>query len=199
MIVLARRTNADQSSTITRAWDTAAPGVGDDANDGHEVGTVWEVRDANGKFVKEYMLLDSTVGAAVWRLVEDEDSNRKVFEIEEALVFNGDASKDLATQLPANAIPLFATLNYDAAMTLTTAVKMGFGVAGTVSGYCLSGTGVTKNTKTSGKGSLCGAMVAAPTTITITACATGGTAAGTAVGTVRARLYYELYDQLPDA
>lgn len=42
---------------------TAAPGVGDDSDDGYSVGSVW----INVTADDAYICCDSTVGAAVWK------------------------------------------------------------------------------------------------------------------------------------
>ena len=50
---------------------TSAPGVGDDANDGYEVGSGWYDVTAD----KSYECVDSTVGAAVWNIAVSADLN----------------------------------------------------------------------------------------------------------------------------
>jgi hypothetical protein len=119
--------------------------------------------------------------------------------IEEAVEFSADASANLTTQLPASARVLFASLNLDTAVTLSTAVKIGLGTASDPDAYAITGTTMTKNTKTDHVPATATATTAAATTVKVTACDTSGAAAGTATGTVRARLLYEYVTSIADA
>ncbi len=108
------------------------------------------------------------------------------------------SGRAFTTQLPPNSRVKFVQMNYDTAIVLATAVKVGIGISGTPSGLALSGTGVTKNTQTGGVPVEANSIfTAAPTTLGVYACATGGTAAGTITsGTIRVVIVYEYLDAL---
>jgi hypothetical protein len=113
-------------------------------------------------------------------------------------VFNGQASLNLTTQLPPNAVIDYAGMNFDTPVVLVTGVKVGFGTAASPSLYALSGTVLNKNTKTDNPQSA--PVVGGPTTLQVGACATGGTAAGTVTsGTVRVRIIYRYFASIPNA
>lgn len=174
----------------------ADPGVGQDVLAQYDVGSRWTNTTTGTQFV----CTSAVAGAAVWTgrsIVQGFD--RKV--IDEVVTLTAAASVDLVAQLPAGAIPICAQGNFETAIgAYTTAVKTGFGTAASPSGYFLTTTALTKNLKTSGRGTLCAIQVAAPTTIRLTACATDGTAVGAFVsGKVRVRLYYDVPSAIPDA
>lgn len=52
-----------QTVTLNNYEATAAPGVGDDSDDGYSVGSVWINTTADDA----YICCDATVGAAVWK------------------------------------------------------------------------------------------------------------------------------------
>lgn len=201
--------SANAIAIIDRAYDTVAPGVGDDTLDGFIIGSIWERRaslSANGAINELYVCTDATAGSAVWKKLAEADVaiGRKIRYIEEAVIFAAAASANFTEQVPAGAIPLAASMNYDTAVVLSTAVKVGLGTAADPDGYGLTGTAVIKNTKhapgTGGKGALCGVQIATATTIQVTACDTAGALAGTVTsGTVRGRVYYETWDGIADA
>lgn len=118
--------------------------------------------------------------------------------IEQIFTFAGTASQTFTTQLPANSRVKFVAINYDTAVVLATAVKVGVGVSGTPSQLLLTGTAVIKNTQNvSLPLEAVSIFTAAPTTLGIYACATGGTAAGTITsGVIRCVIVYEYMDPL---
>lgn len=120
--------------------------------------------------------------------------------VEDVLVFNGQASLPIGAQLiPANAVIDSVHMNWDQPLVLNTAVKVGVGPAASPSQLALSGTVMTKNTKTDNPQTTLVAYAAA-TQLQVNACATGGTAAGTITsGTVRVRVYYYYYASIPNA
>jgi len=199
--VLKARTNAAGLRVVTVYQSDAAPGVTDDASQDCVAGqTQFEVVDADGKVTARYLCTDATIGAAVWKKAELDDERKSVLFIEETVTFTGTGSKNLTEQLPARAIPLYGLINCETLVGCTTAVKLGLGTAGDPDGFARTAA-LTKNAKqTLGKGALCGAELAAATTIAVSSVDTNGAAAGTAdSGTARVRVYYELYDNLPDA
>lgn len=145
----------------------------------------------------ERVLDERTLGGGkVWRLAY----------IEEVLVFAGDAFKALTTPLPDTCRVRSGSLNLDtvgaySAETNANAVKLGLGTAATPNLIALSGTAVTKNTKTDAQPVEANAIVAASVTPRVSCCQTGGTAAtvGTFTGTVRARIVYEYTQSIVDA
>lgn len=201
--VIKARTTAAGARVVDAYRDVVAPAVTDDVGDDCVANnTQWEVVDTDGKVTARYLCTDATLGAAVWKRMEDDDESKSLLFIEETVTFTGTASKNFVNQLPKNAVPLYAIANCDSLIGCTTAVKIGVGTAGSVSGFTKTGA-LTKNSKQAdggGKGALCGVALAVATTIQISAVDTAGAAAGTAdSGTFRARVYYEMYDQLPDA
>jgi len=164
-----------------------------DGSQQFEVGSEWFNTTTNTLWV----CVDHTNGAAVW-VARALGFQR--FLIDETVVITTAASHNLVATLPVGAIPVVAQMNFNTAITLVTAVNVGFGTAGSLVGYCESADSVVaKNTKTLGKGALCGTPVAATTTLRLSACATDGSAAGTLAGTVRCRLYYDLMTAIPSA
>ncbi len=130
------------------------------------------------------------------------DTNARLSVIEEVLnVVNTNTAKAFTSQIPANSVVVYAQMNYDTAVGLATAVKVGLGISGGVSNFLLSGTAVTKNTKTNGAPTLANGLVATATTPQIACVDTSGAAAGTfnASASIRARLVYWTFESLPDA
>ena len=92
---------------------------------------------------------------------------------------NGASTVNFTTQIPANSLVIGARMNFDTALSLTTAVKIGLGSAGGgPSQYLLSGTTLTKNTKNRNLFFNATFLTAATTDVSLNTCATGGTAAG---------------------
>lgn len=118
--------------------------------------------------------------------------------IEQIFTFAGTASQVFTTQLPANSRVKFVEMNFDTAVVLATAVKVGVGVSATPSQLLLSTVTVAKNTQNVSQPLEANALfTAAPTTLGVYACATGGTAAGTITsGTIRVVIVYEYIDVL---
>lgn len=109
------------------------------------------------------------------------------------------ASGALTTQLPAPARVLFACMNFDTAITLVTAVKVGLGTAADPDRFALSDTTMAKNTKTNSIPVEAVAINSAAVAMTVNAVDTNGAAAGTIAGTVRCLIVYWEMEQLPDA
>lgn len=116
--------------------------------------------------------------------------------IEQIFTFAATASQTFTTQLPANSRVKFVTMNFDTAVVLATAVKVGVGISGTPSQLLLSTVTVAKNTQNVAQPLEANALFsAAPTTLGVYACATGGTAAGTITsGVIRVVIVYEYID-----
>jgi hypothetical protein len=108
--------------------------------------------------------------------------------IEETFTTTAAASKTMTTSLPANAVISAVLINYETAVTLATAVKVGFGNAGDIDAYGLTSTAVTKNTKQHFRPNV--APIATATPIGVYAAATDGSAAGTLAGTFRVVVMY---------
>lgn len=105
------------------------------------------------------------------------------------------ASINFTTLLPKNSRVKFVTLNFDTAVVLATAVKVGIGTAASPSLLLLSTVTVAKNTIVVSIPLEAAAIFAAATQLQLSACATGGTAAGTITsGTLRATVLYETVD-----
>lgn len=68
---LSQELNNRQISTVIErlqkrvVQNTGSPGVGDDEQDGYEVGTIWINTTTDNAFI----LTDNAIGAAVWRAV----------------------------------------------------------------------------------------------------------------------------------
>jgi hypothetical protein len=125
----------------------------------------------------------------------------KVCHVEEVLVFAGDAFKALTTSLPANAEVYDVALNFDTAVVLVTATKLGVGIAGSPSSLLLSGVAVTKNTKNQAVPADAGRRAgSAAVALRVSAVDNAGAAAGTVTsGSVRVRVTYGYADALADA
>lgn len=199
------RVDASGNRKLVEVHSTVAPGVGDDNSLDYAVGTTWTVRDADNVELKRYMCVAATKGAADWREYLGGLPGRQTFAYEDTVVLGGAvASANFAKQLPAGAVIIQAEGNLDAAVTATTAVKVGLGKAGTITGLGLFAT-LTKNTRCTASraiaaDALVGVPLAAATTLAAFACATDGTAAGTInAGTIRMRVVYEVATLLADA
>lgn len=202
VLVRGARTDGAGLRKVTRFQSDRIPTINDDSYDDAEVGTVWEVLDADNKIIALYTCTDATAGAAVWQNLSEKDPiGHRIAFVEETVTFNGGATYDLVNTIPAGAIPILSKTNYDVAVILGTAVKLALGKSGTITGMGLTGTAVTKNHKeTLNSGALVGVPLASALTLRITAAATDGTAAGTATsGVVRVRTYFHIFDDLADA
>ena len=126
---------------------------------------------------------------------------------EEVVTLTAAAYKDTNITLPAGAIPIFFSLNFETAITLagTAVVKIGVGSSGNEDLFFLTSTTMTKNTKEGGQ-SLTAAASATAITVRLTATDTngavvaGGTPSLFAAGEkIRIRVIYMRVDVLPDA
>lgn len=142
-------------------------------------------------------------------LLEKDLGNGSVYRrayLEEVLVAAGVALVAMTTSLPANHNVLFASLNFDTLVAMSTetdvdAVKVGFGTAADPDRYAISGVTLTKNTKTDNVPADSLSKSTSAQTPRISACATGGAAAsvGTMTGSVRARILYEYTTSIGNA
>jgi len=120
--------------------------------------------------------------------------------IEEVVTFAADASKALTQALPANSTVIQVDTNYDVAVVLSTAVKLGVGTASDPDAFLLSSATVTKNTKNVNRPAVATGFQAASAAPLVTAVDTNGAAAGTGTsGSVRVRIVYEYVQALPNA
>lgn len=119
---------------------------------------------------------------------------------ESVSVVNTDTAVSLKKTIPANSRIIAFNMNFATAVGLATAVKVGLGISGDPDSIGLSGTTVTKNTKTDGL-TLTTGFVTSETTPIVACCATNGSAAGTfnASATIWVRIYYETFPSFPDA
>lgn len=190
---------------LVEVHSTVAPGVNDDSSLDFAVGSTWTVRDVDNNELKRYYCVAATKGAADWREFLGGLPGNQRFAYEDTVVLGGAvASINFAKQLPAGAVIIQAEGNLDAAVTATTAVKVGLGKAGTINGLGLFAA-LTKNTRCAASRAIAadamiGVPLAAATTLAAFACATDGTAAGTInAGTIRLRVVYEVANLLADA
>lgn len=117
--------------------------------------------------------------------------------IEEVVSFNAAAFANLTQVLPANSEVLDVQMNFETAMALNVAVKLGVGTAADPDAYLLSAVAMTRNAKNASRPK---AVNAAALTPRISACDNAGAAAGTVTsGQVRVRIVYEYAEALPDA
>lgn len=127
----------------------------------------------------------------------------KIVAFEETVtVHNADTTKALVNQLPANCRVLFAQMNFDTAVGLTTAVKVGLGTVANPDALAISGTTVTKNASTNNPTpDATGVITTATTDLGVNSVDTGGSAAGTfnATATIRVRVVYEVADAITAA
>jgi hypothetical protein len=125
----------------------------------------------------------------------------KLAVIEETVVFAGEAFKQLATSLPANAELLDVATNNETAIVLVTATQFAVGTAATPALFLQGAATLTKNFKNQvvpTDASRRAGSAAVP--IRISATNGGGAAAGTVTsGTVRVRLVYRYSDPIRDA
>lgn len=130
-------------------------------------------------------------------LGSDTDVYRRAY-IDEVVTFAGDAYKALATSLPAGSRVLFVHTNWDTALVLSTATKIGIGTSGDPDNLLLTGSTVTKNTKNGGP--ITPVNYSSLQAIRVSAVDNSGAAAGTVTsGSARVRIIYEYASALPDA
>lgn len=102
-----------------------------------------------------------------------------VHQIEQVIsIVNANTAITLTEGVPANAEIIFAEMNWDTAIGLATAVKVGLGISGDPDSILLSAATLTKNTHTSGL-PLTTKYVTAATPIIVACVDTNGAAAGT--------------------
>jgi len=126
----------------------------------------------------------------------------KIACVEEVLsITDEDLYEAMTTAIPAGAHILFADMNYDTAIVLATATKVGLGDATTPDVLLRSSATVTKNTKTAGA---VDHTISAATTFRVSSVDVNGAAAGkfdngTAAAKIRVRIIYAYAEALPDA
>lgn len=107
------------------------------------------------------------------------DLDGTLHQIEQVVsIVNADTAIVLTEGVPANAEIIFAEMNWDTAIGLATAVKVGLGISGDPDSILLSAATLTKNTHTSGL-PLTTKYVTAATPIRVSCVDTSGAAAGT--------------------
>lgn len=193
----------------------AEPTTDNDQTTGVGLGDLW-FDTVNGSVL---ICTDKTTSAAVWKVIAGalepaatgvtervisetklgNGSVRRTAYLEEAVVTSASAFVALTTSIPANSKVIAASLNFDTAIVLSTATKVGFGFSGTPSGLVLSSTVVTKNTKNDTVAPTTTSFATA-TALRVSAVDNSGAAAGTITsGTVRARVIYEYITSIGDA
>ena len=129
-------------------------------------------------------------------------TNRTFFRIamiEDTAIFNAAGQLQLATPLPAGAVPLSGHVNYDTAITLAGgATGISFGITGTLNqlAQTTSASATAKNTKADNP--IVATIDAAQKTLFVTATNDAGAATGTATGTVRVRVIYRYAPSIPN-
>lgn len=126
---------------------------------------------------------------------------RRPFHLIEKVTTTAATHVVLNQQLPANCKIELAQVNFDTAITLSggsSPVKVGLGISGDPDSILLSGTTMTKNTKTTGE-PLTTKLVTAATPIRLSACATGGGQDGNLAGTATVQVFGYVFDDITDA
>lgn len=115
-------------------------------------------------------------------------------------VVNTDTAVVLTEGIPANSEIVFAEMNWDTAVGLATAVKVGLGISGDPDSILLSAATLTKNTHTSGL-PLTTKYVTTATPIRVSCVDTNGAAAGTfnATASIYVRVTYRQRRIVADA
>jgi hypothetical protein len=135
---------------------------------------------------------------AVQKLANNKELRRAV--IEEVVSITAAAFVALTQQLPAGSTVIQVDTNFDTAIVLSTAVKLGVGTSGDPDAFLLTSATVAKNTQNTNRPPVTTGFLATATTPRITACDTSGAAAGTQTsGTIRVRIVYEYATALPTA
>ena len=140
----------------------------------------------------------AATGAAAFRLggTDAEGWELRVHE-EDVVIPSAVASVDLSANVPAGAAILAAQANLETAVTATTAVKVGIGIAADPDKYGLT-SGLTKNLKISTIPAF--AVLGGAYDLMVYAWGGAGAAAGTInSGTVRVRIVYAALSNLADA